>query len=194
MPACLPAACPSNPSWHASASSGLEEPLLSGSGGGTTHRNGTLLPPAAPREEEEDDEPELERGASATLRHHLSEMWQGGEEGEVQFIPAQTLVGAAPAVSPEEGRLGMAWMAEPPATHAVASSSARGEDKEDGPPGSGETASSEAARPPSRYSSAGARPPMLLSQGSVREFLNARPLTHTPVGSAPTCHRHHHSI
>ncbi|EFN57342.1 hypothetical protein CHLNCDRAFT_57175 [Chlorella variabilis] len=118
---------------------GLEEPLLSSA----------LLPPG--------ERPLRGKATPASsVRHAMSALWQGGGGGglpptgsEVQFVLAQTLLGAAPAVSPDENRLGMAWEVDP--QEYTADAAAREEDKEDGP---AREPLSEMARPASRYSSA----------------------------------------
>lgn len=105
-------------------------------------------------------EPLLAAGSGLRSDSDLSAMWKGGEEGEapfipaeVAFVPAQHLVGSAPAVPPEEGRLGMAWLEEPEA--GALQAFLREPRKQEGveaadpvPPGEREE------RPASRYTSA----------------------------------------
>ena len=114
----------------------LEEPLLS-----------AALLPAAPA-------PDRSGGSTSSARRAMSSVWQSGSAlpasgSEVQFVLAQTLVGSAPAVSPDENRLGMAWEVDP--VEYSAAEATREDDNDDGPAGQ---PLADVARPASRYSSA----------------------------------------
>lgn len=126
--------------------SGLQEPLLfEGShGGDAAARLGGAAAPSG-------------------LRSRLSELWQGGEDGEVTFIPASTMVGSSPAVGPEEGRLGMAWLVDPQVGASDAPFRKR-EAEEEADGGADPTSAQQAARPASRYSSELLPPTQLLAQ------------------------------